>query len=221
MLVYDISRPSTFETVAKVSVFNNNAVISSTHLSLLSNCVVAPSPQWKEEIDAKVLLPNGLPIPVVLLGMRVILSLLHAYHSHHCNKGNKCDLDDGAVDKDQLDAFCAAKGFVGALDSHNCVLLFQYYVVMCGAATSTADRLVRHVSEAEHQHRQGGALPGGPHPGAPGHLPEEEGHRGSVSARSGRQDPEECWLLLRKKKTSFCWCLCSWRPVCDSFDWSM
>eukprot|EP01034_Spumella_vulgaris_P028966 gene28966-35927_t len=54
--------------------------------------------KWKEEIDAKVLLPNGLPIPVVLLG-------------------NKCDLDEGAVDKDQLDAFCAAKGFVGWFDT--------------------------------------------------------------------------------------------------------
>ena len=47
MLVYDVTRPTTYETV----------------------------PKWKEEIDAKVLLPNGLPLPVVLLG-------------------NKCDLDE-------------------------------------------------------------------------------------------------------------------------------
>ena len=39
MLVYDVTRPSTFDTVAK----------------------------WKKEIDSKVTLPNGRPIPVVLL----------------------------------------------------------------------------------------------------------------------------------------------------------
>lgn len=70
MLVYDISRPSTFDTVAK----------------------------WKEEIDAKVLLPNGMPLPVVLLG-------------------NKCDLDEGAVDREQLDQYCQDHGFVGWFDT--------------------------------------------------------------------------------------------------------
>lgn len=39
-LVYDMSRPQTFETIAK----------------------------WKSEIDSKVLLPNGQALPVVLLG---------------------------------------------------------------------------------------------------------------------------------------------------------
>mmetsp|Transcript_25988 Transcript_25988/g.24840 ORF Transcript_25988/g.24840 Transcript_25988/m.24840 type:complete len:204 (-) Transcript_25988:69-680(-) len=70
MLVYDVSRPLTFETVTK----------------------------WKEEIDAKVLLPNGMPLPVVLLG-------------------NKCDLDEADIDKDQLDKFCESKGFVGWFDT--------------------------------------------------------------------------------------------------------
>lgn len=40
LLVYDVTRPQTFETVIK----------------------------WKDEIDNKVLLPNKQPIPVVLLG---------------------------------------------------------------------------------------------------------------------------------------------------------
>lgn len=70
MLVYDVSRPNTFETVSK----------------------------WKEEIDAKVLLPNGMPLPVVLLG-------------------NKCDLDDAEIDKAQLDRFCEEKGFAGWFDT--------------------------------------------------------------------------------------------------------
>ena len=69
MLVYDVSRPITFETVSK----------------------------WKEEIDAKVLLPNGNPIPVVLLG-------------------NKCDLDLTDIDKAQLDKFCEEQGFIGSYD---------------------------------------------------------------------------------------------------------
>ena len=70
MLVYDVTRPSTYETV----------------------------PKWKEEIDAKVLLPNGLPLPVVLLG-------------------NKCDLDDADIDKEKLDLLCEEKGFVGWFDT--------------------------------------------------------------------------------------------------------
>lgn len=49
--------------------------------------------QWKREIDSKVQLPNGKPLPVVLLA-------------------NKCDLPDPAVNKEQLDAFCKEHGFV-------------------------------------------------------------------------------------------------------------
>lgn len=52
MLVYDVSRPATFDTVSK----------------------------WKAEIDAKVVLPDGSPLPVILLG-------------------NKSDLDEGEIDK--------------------------------------------------------------------------------------------------------------------------
>jgi hypothetical protein len=44
-------------------------------------------------IDAKVLLPNGMPLPVVLLG-------------------NKCDIDTAEIDKSQLDKFVAEHKFV-------------------------------------------------------------------------------------------------------------
>ena len=65
-LVYDLSRPTTFETVIK----------------------------WKKEIDAKVLLPNGHPLPVVLLA-------------------NKCDIEGVEVDEAFLNSFCEEHGFVG------------------------------------------------------------------------------------------------------------
>mmetsp|Transcript_20622 Transcript_20622/g.37190 ORF Transcript_20622/g.37190 Transcript_20622/m.37190 type:complete len:215 (+) Transcript_20622:253-897(+) len=64
-LVYDLSRPRTFETVAK----------------------------WKKEIDSKVLLPNGKPLPVVLLA-------------------NKCDIEGVEIDADELDRFCKEHGFI-------------------------------------------------------------------------------------------------------------
>jgi small GTP-binding protein len=69
LLIYDVSRPTTFGTVAR----------------------------WKEEIDNRVLLPNGEPLPVVLIG-------------------NKCDLDESDVDKEQLDKFCRENGFIGWFD---------------------------------------------------------------------------------------------------------
>ena len=70
ILVYDVSRPITFESVSR----------------------------WKEEIDNRVLLPDGSPIPVLLLG-------------------NKCDLEDAEIDKAQLDRYCAEHGFIGWFDT--------------------------------------------------------------------------------------------------------
>lgn len=68
LLVFDLSRPETFASVAK----------------------------WKHEIDSKVTLPNGQPLPVLLVG-------------------NKCDIESAAarVDKAQLDKFCEDNGFIG------------------------------------------------------------------------------------------------------------
>lgn len=66
MLVFDLSREETFRSVLK----------------------------WKREIDSKVTLPNGKPLPVVLLA-------------------NKCDLPESSVDRRMLDQFCAENGFAG------------------------------------------------------------------------------------------------------------
>lgn len=66
-VVFDVTRGSTFEAVLK----------------------------WKHDLDSKVLLPNGSPIPVVLLA-------------------NKCDQKkDSSHNPSQMDQFCREGGFVG------------------------------------------------------------------------------------------------------------
>ena len=65
LLVYDASRPSTFESIAK----------------------------WKNEIDTKVKLANGKPLPVVLCA-------------------NKCDIGEPVKDTAFLDDYCESNGFV-------------------------------------------------------------------------------------------------------------
>eukprot|EP00939_MAST-03C_sp_MAST-3C-sp1_P001684 g1684.t1 len=67
LLLYDITRPETFENAQK----------------------------WKEEIDAKVKLPDGSPLPVLLVG-------------------NKSDLGDRRrVSNDDMDAHVEDNGFIG------------------------------------------------------------------------------------------------------------
>ena len=68
-VVFDLTRLSTFEAVTK----------------------------WKADLDSKVLLSNGKPIPAVLLA-------------------NKCDLGSEEFDRgtaQQLDTYCKEKGFLG------------------------------------------------------------------------------------------------------------
>lgn len=50
--------------------------------------------RWKEELDEKVKLPNGQPVPVILLA-------------------NKCDIVEGQIPDEEIDEFCKSSGFVG------------------------------------------------------------------------------------------------------------
>ncbi|KAF9582904.1 rab32, member RAS oncoprotein [Lunasporangiospora selenospora] len=68
LVVYDVTRPKTFEAVSK----------------------------WKADLDSKVSLPDGEPIPVILLA-------------------NKIDLQEemsGPLDTEELDTFCDEHGFL-------------------------------------------------------------------------------------------------------------
>jgi len=69
LLVYDITKPKTFETVER----------------------------WKSEIDSKISLPNGEPLPVLLLG-------------------NKKDKDVGDVDDSAMDDYVNDMGMIGWCD---------------------------------------------------------------------------------------------------------
>ncbi|KAK3811250.1 MAG: small GTPase rabE [Benniella sp.] len=67
LVVYDVTRPKTFEAV----------------------------PKWKSDLDSKVSLPGGDPIPVVLLA-------------------NKVDLQEhgSSLDTEEMDQFCEENGFL-------------------------------------------------------------------------------------------------------------
>lgn len=66
VIVFDLSRPATFEAVLK----------------------------WRDDVNSKVVLANGEPIPALLLA-------------------NKCDLPGVTVNADQLNSFCTQHGFIG------------------------------------------------------------------------------------------------------------
>ncbi|XP_069401333.1 ras-related protein Rab-7L1 isoform X1 [Ovis canadensis] len=52
------------------------------------------SQKWKQDLDSKLTLPNGEPVPCLLLA-------------------NKCDLSPWAVSRDQVDRFSKENGFTG------------------------------------------------------------------------------------------------------------
>uniref|UniRef100_A0ACB8FFI4 Ras- protein Rab-38 n=1 Tax=Sphaerodactylus townsendi TaxID=933632 RepID=A0ACB8FFI4_9SAUR len=67
-IVFDVTRPATFEAVTK----------------------------WKEDLDTKLSLPNGNPVPTVLL-------------ANKCDQGKEPLVNNGI----KMEQFCAENGFVG------------------------------------------------------------------------------------------------------------
>jgi len=65
IIVFDLSRPATFDAVT----------------------------QWRDDLNSKVTLANGQPIPILLLA-------------------NKCDLPDIQLDRERLDKFAKEQGFI-------------------------------------------------------------------------------------------------------------
>ena len=67
---------------------------------------------WKADLDNKVLLPNGKPVPAVLLANKVCLSLSLS-HSFYNLFTQQCDLtSEGFLGNiNQLDDYCKEKGF--------------------------------------------------------------------------------------------------------------
>ena len=101
LVVFDVTRVTTFEAVTK----------------------------WKNDIDAKVVLPDGKPIPVVLLANKVrsvpqslcehtpCTRSLHqplTPTAHRLPKRTQCDLaKEGLVkNADQMNKYCEDKGFI-------------------------------------------------------------------------------------------------------------
>lgn len=100
IVVFDLSRPATFDAVLK----------------------------WRDDVNSKVVLANGQPIPAILLA-------------------NKCDLDGVVVDANMLDDFCEEHGFAGwfatsAADNKNIDEAMQFLVqrILAVAAENQVER---------------------------------------------------------------------------------
>ena len=90
--------------------------------------------QWKKEIDTKVQLPNGKPLPVLLVGNKVSGGACSGKPLCRCCVGRRltpmvvdwwcppprrpcavwqCDIETASVDEEQLNRFCEENGFIG------------------------------------------------------------------------------------------------------------
>ena len=97
LLVFDLSRPETFQSLLKWK-REIDSKVGDTLGDVVLTRVRPDARVGPDRLDrtspsatpvlAQVTLPNGKPLPVMLLA-------------------NKCDLPDTRVDKEQLDAFCA------------------------------------------------------------------------------------------------------------------
>ena len=92
-IVFDVTRASTFEAVIR----------------------------WKNDLDSKVTLPDGNPVPCVLLANKVLIFFIIWCVITFLNNFNpkisisKCDLNKEGLANNQahMDEFCKEKGFIG------------------------------------------------------------------------------------------------------------
>ena len=136
--------------------------------------------KWKDEIDSKVHLPNGMALPVVLLA-------------------NKCDLEDVAIDRQELDDFCRSHGFIGWFETS----------AKADVNIDTAARRPRPAGPSPgnarlcaygNATRRAGAEPRGQHPQPRRRLFGEtrgadEARQDDEIGRAGRQEPQRGLLL--------------------------
>ena len=128
--------------------------------------------KWKDEIDSKVHLPNGMALPVVLLA-------------------NKCDLEDVALDRQELDDFCRSHGFIGWFETS----------AKADVNIDTAARRPRPAGPSPgNTTRRVGAEPRGQHPQPRRRLFGEtrgadEARQDDEAGRAGGQEPQRGLLL--------------------------
>ncbi|KAG8518090.1 Ras-related protein Rab-7L1 [Galemys pyrenaicus] len=90
--LWDIAGQERFTSMTRLYYRDASACVimfDVTNATTFSN-----SQKWKQDLDSKLTLPNGEPVPCLLLA-------------------NKCDLSPWAVSRDQVDRFSRENGFTG------------------------------------------------------------------------------------------------------------
>ncbi|XP_010347282.1 ras-related protein Rab-7L1 isoform X1 [Saimiri boliviensis] len=90
--LWDIAGQERFTSMTRLYYRDASACVimfDVTNATTFSN-----SQRWKQDLDSKLTLPNGEPVPCLLLA-------------------NKCDLSPWAVSRDQIDRFSKENGFTG------------------------------------------------------------------------------------------------------------
>ena len=80
--------------------------------------------QWKQDVDTKAMLPNGDPIPCILVANKVHTAQIAHTHTQsihtHTYKSTllfQCDLGMGCVSSEKIKEFSEANGFIGWMET--------------------------------------------------------------------------------------------------------